>query len=81
MNIDTGHLVSDTKYAREDGDYTPVPSEYNRAARRALNGRGETTINIKGQSKLAKWACEERKKSRRAGEKAGRKAARKGRRS
>lgn len=79
MDIRNNRLVDHEMMAAmledERKNYTPVPEELNRAARRALNGKREVTVSMNSGGKLSEWARKERNKA-----KAARKQAKKSRR-
>lgn len=87
MNIDTGHLVDITGMSQDEllqlagRGYTEVPPSLNRAARRALAGKKETSVNLDNDSRLARWAAIKRaERDDKAKQKARRKMAKQSRR-
>ncbi|SMC38133.1 hypothetical protein [Papillibacter cinnamivorans] len=63
MNIDTGELRMFTADQMKEfvGVFTPVPSELQDEARKALGGEESTVIDLKADTPLANWAKSERK--------------------
>ena len=51
-------MPDDTAASLADEGMKELPSDLNRAARRAINQGGQ--VNLSGRSKLARWAATER---------------------
>lgn len=75
MNPLNNHLIGGEAFERltqEKGaqvrasDYITVPDHLNRAARRALAGRTETTVSMHSGGQLSRWAADQRKQKRKA---------------
>ena len=67
MDTSTGHLINKEKWDElkskgQAENYSPVPEPLKDEATKALNGKSETMIDLKGSSNLAQWAIDEQKK-------------------
>lgn len=60
--ISTGHIVSDLASvpAEKRVDYRLIPLELQSEADRALAGKAETIVDVKGKTPLASWMRSER---------------------
>lgn len=61
MNPYTGHLVAGYDPELLKQDYEQLPAKLEAEAKRELDGKSETTIDLKRHSPLQKWAKMKRK--------------------
>ncbi len=57
MDVDSGKLIRDMSPEQAQGlGLVPVPGELQADAEEALDGKEETTVNLRENSPLANWA-------------------------
>lgn len=61
MNPNTGHLIEQLTDEKRGEGYLPVPNTLSRQARRELDGRKDTHVDLSRPSPLATWEKKKRK--------------------
>lgn len=79
MNVQTGELkLMDEQMAKKLGeDWAKVPKKLEPEAKKVLNGKQSTVVNLKDKSPLARWAKHKRDESKKKARKKMAKASKK----